>query len=339
MSGKPHTYTVLHPRSFDTQSLVRERFALDVLQGLSSRPRGLPSFYLYDDKGSQIFSRITDSTDYYPTRCEAEIFDLNKGALGSLLGEFGGRFSLIELGAGDGRKTKTLLQEFYGRGLDFRYVPIDISKSAIDGLTKDLEAGFADLECAGIVAEYFDGLRWLNREDEGPKCVLFLGSNIGNFDLPRARVFLRTLWNALSDGDLVLIGFDLKKDIDVMLRAYNDSGGVTREFNLNLLDRMNRELGATFINKHWSHFGTYDVRSGAMESYLISLKKQRVLIGELDREFEFLPYEPVHLEYSYKFLPEDVDALAEATGFRPVGKFFDSKHYFMDAVWRVVKGR
>jgi dimethylhistidine N-methyltransferase len=336
---KTDGYTLLHPRSFDTESLARERFALDVLQGLSSLPRGLPSLYLYDEAGSELFASITDCADYYPTRCEAEILTLNKGAIADVLSDMGTRVSVVELGAGDGRKTKILLKEFIARGADFRYVPIDISESAVAGLAKDLKTGFPDLETAGIVAEYFDGLRWLNRQDEGPKFVLFLGSNIGNFDPAKRRVFLRTLWNALSDGDYLLTGFDLKKDIDVMLRAYNDRDGLTRRFNVNLLERMNRELRANFQIGDWTHYGTYDVQSGAMESYLVSLKQQQVLIGELDRTFEFRPFEPVHLEYSYKYLPEEIDTLAEETGYRPVGRFYDTRSWFMDAVWRVSKGR
>lgn len=332
MSGH---YAVLNPKAFDADSLFKEQFALDVLMGLSTERKFLPSKYFYDEEGSSLFQRIMDLEEYYPTRCEFEIFQARKGEIARRLE--GAPFSCVELGAGDGRKTKVLLRRFREAGLAFRYVPIDISESAVAGLTEDLRREFPGIECRGIVAEYFDALRWLNRNDAQRKLVLFLGSNIGNFDAPRARVFLRTLWNALNGGDWALIGFDLKKDIDVLLRAYNDPAGVTDAFNLNVLTRINRELGADFDVRRFQHFGTYNVFSGAMESYLVSLERQTVQVAALNKSFDFRPFEPIHLEYSYKYLPEDIEALARETGFRVEATFRDSRGYFADSLWRVVK--
>jgi len=167
--------------------------------------------------------------------------------------------------------------------------------------------------------------------------VLFLGSNIGNFNGPQSRVFLRTLWNALSHGDRLLVGFDLKKEIDAMLAAYNDRGGATERFNLHLLERINEELGGRFQLEHFDHFGTYNVFTGAMESYLLSLREQDVFIGSLNKSFSFEAYEPIHTEYSFKYLPSDVEALGRETGFVVEGTFSDSREYFIDVLWRVVK--
>lgn len=332
---KSKRYKVLHPRTFDTDSLLREAFALDVLMGLSSEHKSLPSKYFYDDAGSALFSQIMDLPEYYPTSCERLILEARCWDIAEAVANE--PFRLVELGAGDGRKTRLLLDSFLQAKLDFDYVPVDISEAAMRDLTKRLSGELPALRCSGLVAEYFDGLRWLARESGTRMLVLFLGSNIGNFTGPGQRVFLRTLWSALDDGDLVLTGFDLKKDIDVLLAAYNDGQGVTKRFNLNLLQRINAELGGRFNLNDFRHFGTYNVFSGAMESYLISLHDQEVFIGALNRSFRFRAWEPIHVEYSFKFLPSDIPRLAEETGFEAVGTYGDPASYFIDALWRVRK--
>lgn len=332
MSGR---YTVLHPKTFDSESLFKEQFSLDVLLGLSTKRKFIPSKYFYDDEGSRLFERIMDLPEYYPTRCEAEILARHQEDIAGLLR--GSDFSCVELGAGDGRKTRILLRRFLEDGLKLRYVPIDISEASVKALTRALAVEAPGLECAGLVSEYFDALRWLNRHDARRKLVLFLGSNIGNFDAARSRVFLKTLWNSLNDGDLVLTGFDLKKDIDVLLAAYNDRQGVTDAFNLNVLARVNRELGGRFDLAKFQHFGTYNVFSGAMESYLVSLERQSVAVEDLSLSFDFQPYEPIHLEYSYKYLLGDIEAMAKETGFTVEATYLDSRRHFADSVWRAAK--
>jgi uncharacterized SAM-dependent methyltransferase len=188
-----------------------------------------------------------------------------------------------------------------------------------------------------VVADYADGLLWHSRRRDRRNLVLLLGSNIGNFHRSEARAFLRRLWSYLAPNDLLLIGFDLKKDIDQMLLAYNDSQGVTAAFNLNLLARVNRELAGEFELDGFRHFATYNVFSGAMESYLVSLQEQTVRVGDLHQEFHFRPFEPVHTEYSYKFLVSDIEGLAEDTGFSIEAQLFDDRQWFLDSVWRVLK--
>lgn len=245
--------------------------------------------------------------------------------------------NLIELGPGDARKTQVLLRHFLENDLDFQYVPIDISESAMKELTESLSVRFPKLNVHGFVSGYTNALNWVKNLDSRRNLVLFLGSNIGNFNRPAANVFLRSLWNALNHDDYVLIGFDLKKDIDLLLRAYNDSEGVTREFNLNLLRRINRELGANFDLSKFRHYANYDVFSGAMESYLVSSEKQSVFIGEIGQSFFFEAWEPIHTEYSYKYLESDIVKLAEATGFVPVQQWYDPDGYFTDCIWKVQK--
>ena len=328
-------YRILSPSDLEDVADEKRSFALDVLVGLSEIPKRLSSRYFYDDRGSELFQKIMDLPEYYLTNCEFEILNTQVEIIADLVKTH--NFNLVELGAGDGRKTSILLEYFMKRKYKFRYVPIDISEGAMKILIRNMNEKFPRLKCEGIVAEYFNGLKWLNKLGGGRNVVLFLGSNLGNFNKPQSRVFLRNLWNTLNDGDYLITGFDLKKDINLMRRAYNDKKGITRAFNLNLLSRINRELGANFDLDKFQHYSNYDVFTGAMESYLVSLEKQTVFIRELGQTFDFEPWEPIHTEYSYKYLESDIVELAEATGYSIVQQLYDSKHYFVDSVWRVHK--
>ena len=311
------------------------RFALDVLYGLSSSPKRLPSKYLYDDRGSALFAKITSLPDYYPTGCEKEILENHATDLARIMSA--APFDLVELGSGDGHKTQVLLQAFQAAGCDFRYVPIDISEAAVRGLIDTLSSRHPRLEVEGLVSEYFTGIEWLGRLQDRPTLVLFAGSNIGNFSRPEANVFLRTLWNGMNEGDRLLVGFDLKKDIEVMLRAYNDPQGVTREFNLNLLDRINRELGGDFDPDKFRFYSTYEVAEGSMNSYLVSLDRQNVFVETIGQVFQFEAWEPLQTEYSYKYLESDIDMMARVTGFEITDRFYDSRRFFTNSLWRVRK--
>ena len=328
-------YKTLTPKDLNDVVSENQTFAVDVLIGLSGQPKRLQSKYFYDDKGSLLFQKIMGLPEYYLTDSEFEIFQTHKTVISTLLS--GSNFNLVELGAGDGLKTNILLEQFLNDGLDFRFVPIDISESAMQDLTSSMAAKFPQLKAEGIVAEYFDGLKWLSNFTDQQNVVLFLGSNLGNFPKTQARVFLRSLWNTLNHGDYVVIGFDLKKDIDLMLKAYNDSQGVTAEFNLNLLDRINRELGGDFNRSKFRFFASYNVFSGAIESYLVSLEPQSVFIEQIGQSFSFDAWEPIHTEYSYKFLESDIKDLAHETGYRIETQLYDSKRYFTDSIWRVIK--
>lgn len=328
------SWRVLEQKEIQAEKSRRE-FANDVLLGLFGRPRRLPSRYFYDEEGNRLFQRIMELPEYYLTDCELSIFRRHKDRIAGHLA--GGRFNLVELGAGDGAKTKILLEHFLQQGLDFRYVPIDICQEAVAELVRHCGSVLPEMPTEGLVSEYFDGLHWISGLDEGKNVVLFLGSNVGNFTASEARVFLHSLWNALNDGDFLLIGFDLRKDIDTLVKAYSDSRGVTAEFNLNLLRRINRELGGDFRPERFAHYASYNFVSGAMESFLVSREAQTVTVEALRQRFAFEPWEPIHTEVSRKFLLSDITALAGETGFETVDEVSDSRGWFVDSLWRVRK--
>lgn len=328
-------YKVIDEKDYADSFGERDAFALDILVGLSERQKSIPSKYLYDARGSELFNQITELPEYYPTDCELEILEKRCSELSDIID--GHPFNLVELGAGFSRKTEIVLDCLLRKKREFQFVPIDISEAATADLVKSIGQRFPDLECNGLVSDYFNGLKWLNNRNAKQNFVLFLGSSIGNFTGAESRTFLRNAWNCLNHGDIMLIGFDLKKDIELLLHAYNDSQGVTAEFNLNILRRINRELGGQFDVTKFRHFGTYDVLSGGMESYLVSLERQSVYIEAVGRSFNFEPWEPIHTENSYKYLVTDIESLAAETGFSVITHFFDSRRYFADSIWRVEK--
>jgi L-histidine N-alpha-methyltransferase len=316
-----------------TNGAATSAFADDVLRGLSRRPKSLPSMYFYDEIGSRLFQRITELEEYYLTRAECEILQTYAGQLSELLGNR--PFRLVELGVGDGAKTRSLLRHFLAGGLQFEYMPIDICEHALVELTGSLRRQMPEdtLRVHGIVAEYFEAMSLLDRRPTERTVVLFLGSNIGNFEPRDARRFLRTLRRSLRPGDSVLIGFDLKKDPALLTRAYNDAQGVTREFNFNLLERINRELGGEFDRRRFRHYGAYNPRLGRMESWLVSLDDQQVAVRELGRVFELARGEGIHVECSYKYDDKQIERLAASSGFDVRQQFFDRRHWFVDSLW------
>ncbi|MFC1998635.1 L-histidine N(alpha)-methyltransferase [Chloroflexota bacterium] len=310
-------------------------FASDVDAGLSGPLKSISSKYLYDAEGDRLFQQIMELPEYYLTRCEFEILRDNRDKILALLGD--GPVNLVELGAGDGKKTFLLLEHFFEKGLAFRYVPVDISESAVCELVDNCCECYSEMTAEGLVAEYFDGLKWLSQLNQRRNFVLFLGSNIGNFSRNETELFLRGLWDALNDGDLVLIGFDLKKDMNRIKDAYDDSQGVTARFTLNLLRRINSELGGNFSLDQFEHYCTYNEQLDAVESYLISSKKQDVCIESLGKTYCFEEKEPLHVEYSHKFSQEDITRLAQKAGFKIAAQFYDSDRLFVDSIWQVEK--
>lgn len=327
-------YVVLQSKNVEKDQ--KEQFALDILKGLSSIPKSIPSKYFYDEKGSNLFQQITNLEEYYLTKYEFEILNKHKDEITSTFKDI--EFNLVDLGAGDARKTIILLKHFIKLGLKFTYFPIDISENTIAELTETLEKKFnKKLDFQGIVGEYFNALTWLNNQSGKPNLVLFLGSNIGNFTLIEAQTFLFHLWNSLKNKDYLLTGFDLKKDLEILHKAYNDSKNVTKEFNLNLLDRMNRELGANFDRTKFIHHTNYNAERGAMESWLISTVAQKAHIEVLHKDFCFEEWEGTRTEFSYKYTPQVIEQLADDTGFIVKKLFFDSKKFFCDALWQIKK--
>ena len=313
----------------------KQNFATDVLEGLSHSPKHLSCKYIYDERGSEIFKQIMDLPEYYLTACEMEILKNHKEKMVHLIKNPSLR--LVELGAGNGEKTKIILREMKKNKIDFTFNPIDLSHSAINELTLNIKKDIPDIHIEGQICEYFDGLKWLASLDKRLNVVLFLGSNIGNFNPREMDIFLSNLREACNEGDFLLIGFDLKKDNNLIIKAYNDAKGVTAQFNLNLLHRINGELGGHFNVGQFEYFSTYDTLDGAVKSYLISLKDQSVYIDKLNHQFSFSRRELIHTESSFKYNEGDINNLADKNGFVVVKNFFDSKKYFVDSLWRVQK--
>jgi L-histidine N-alpha-methyltransferase len=311
------------------------QFAADVLAGLSARPKHLSSKYFYDDEGSRLFQEIMKLPEYYLTGCELEIFERQADDIFRTFANGSNAFDLIELGAGDGTKTAVLVSHFLKSEADISYSPIDISQEALDALTTKFTNEFPALRMDARQGDYFHILKSLKNGGSRRKVLMFLGSNIGNFTREQSVDFFRHLREVMNPNDLLFIGFDLQKDPHVIANAYDDAAGVTAAFNLNLLTRINRELGADFNLAKFAHYANYRPIDGSARSYLISREKQAVHIAALDRGFEFEQWEPVFMEISQKYTIKMIEDLAADSGFAIKRNFFDGKNYYCDSLWQL----
>jgi len=306
----------------------------DVRTGLAQTPKRLSSRFFYDAEGSRLFQEIMHLPEYYLTRSEYEILSEQADALLQWFQPDGQPFDLIELGAGDGLKTKVLLNHFIQKEVPFAYVPIDISVDALNQLTDDIQQRWPQLAIRPLHDDYFRALSELSYQSDARKVILFLGSNIGNFSTDEARQFYQQLHQCLRPGDLVLTGFDLQKHPAVIHAAYNDRQGITRAFNLNLLRRLNRELDANFDLSAFDHYESYNPETGEARSYLVSLKSQEVRINALPLTVSFAYGEVIHTEISRKYSQADIQRLADNTGFSVKASFTDCKAYFADVIFQ-----
>jgi L-histidine Nalpha-methyltransferase len=309
-------------------------FGDDVLAGLTARPKTLPPKYFYDELGSRLFEAICALPEYYLTRAEAEIFAAHAD---EIVGR-AGLERLVELGGGSATKTRYLIEAAlrYHDGLD--YSSIDISEAALEASSRALRAEYPKLRVRGYRGEYFEGLRQLahdERSANGRTLVLFLGSNIGNFDPPEAQRFLQAIHRVLRPDDALLLGTDLKKDRAVLEAAYDDELGVTAAFDLNILARINRELGGQFSLRQFRHRAVYNEAAGRVEMHLESLVDQMVRIEKLDVSIPFRAGEMIHTESSYKFSLDEIDRLANSAGFDLEHSWFDSARRFACNLLRV----
>lgn len=311
----------------------KSEFMVDVHKGLSKTHKSIPSKYFYDQHGSELFNQISHHPDYYLTNIEIEILNLHKRRLSHLLSNEA--FNLIEFGPGEGIKTNLLIDQFLEDSLEFTYASIDISDNYLIKLIEKIKNKYHHLKLYHFNDDYLSGLQSATQKLTGRNVVLFLGSSIGNFAYNEANNFILNLRKILKPGDYVLIGFDLCKDIDKLLRAYNDSDGITKNFNLNLLKRINDELGGDFKINQFTHYGTYNPSTCAMESYLISKNKQIVHIDKLEQKFTFHEFEPIHVESSHKYLLSHIEQLAISNGFQIVEDYMDPEGYFTDSLWQI----
>lgn len=307
-------------------------FRKDVLDGLRAENKYLSSKYFYDETGDKLFQQIMACPEYYPTRCEMEIMQHQSGRMAQFFAEYSPSFDLIELGPGDASKSWFLLRELQKENAVFTYYPIDISSQVIGWLEDKLPVTLPGIHVRGLNGEYMEKMHQVNTFSPNRKIVLFMGANIGNMNVTQATQFCRQLHDHLQPGDLLLIGFDLKKHPRTILDAYNDRQGITRAFNLNLLRRINDELTADFDPDQFEHYPVYDPGSGACKSYLISRIAQEVHIG--DKTIFFRENEPIYMEISQKYSLEETELMAVQAGFEPIHTFFDSKKWFADVLWQ-----
>jgi L-histidine Nalpha-methyltransferase len=308
------------------------QFLKDVLKGLQASPKYLNSKYFYDKKGDELFQKIMASDEYYLTNSEMDIFlRQSKEIADSILLEED-TLDVIEFGPGDAVKSMHLVKELLKRKAIAVYFPIDISENIIGLLNQKLSKQLPDLKVHGLHGEYLHMLAQTHKLSKNKKLVLFLGANIGNFKFQEMPGFCKELNGMLSKGDSILIGFDLKKNPKKILAAYNDKEGLTSEFNLNLLTRINKELSADFNVNSFEHYATYDPDSGACKSFLVSLMTQNIYIDGTPIHFE--KNETIFMEISQKYSVGQIDEIALQCGFTPMAYFFDKEKYFVDVLWR-----
>ncbi len=310
------------------EATLRARLARDVRTGLTAVPKRLPCCYFYDEEGSRLFDAICGLPEYYLPAAEREILEAHAGEVASQVRE---RPVLVELGSGSAAKTRLVIDALLRRHGAITYAPIDISQSALELSASALLEDYPALEIHAVAGDYLDELRrpQVAAEPPGPpRLILWLGSSIGNLDRSEAAAFLRRIRGTMDRRDRLLVGIDLRKDRAVVEPAYNDAEGVTARFNLNLLARINRELGGAFDLRAFHHRAIYDEDVGRIEMYLLSARDQAVAIEGLELTVPFGAGEAVHTENSYKYSLEEIDALAAAADLAVAAQWTDGGRRF-----------
>mgnify|MGYP001186334071 CR=1 FL=1 len=306
-----------------------------IAKGLEQEPKRLPSWLFYDEIGDKIFQAIMRMPSYYLTACEFDIFKTQKDRILNHINADNGSFKLVELGAGDGTKTEVLLDYFLQKQVSFTYVPVDVSEAVLTQLATRLSKSLPDLKIHPECKLYSEALEIMKNDTSEKKLILFLGANIGNFNKEDAIAFIKKLAVNMNEPDRLMIGFDLKKDPRLIQAAYDDPDGITREFNLNLLGRINREFGGQFDLELFSHYPFYDPETGITKSFLVSKKEQEVWIDALEKSIHFDNAEIIHTEVSQKYDLKMINLLAAQAGLEIVDVIYDQKKYFADVVLKL----
>jgi dimethylhistidine N-methyltransferase len=310
--------------SVNQVALPLDSDARAVFEGLSSRPKQLPPRLFYDEAGSALFEQITELPEYYLTATEQAIFERHAGAMVEAAGESA---SIVELGAGTAKKTVLVLRAALERQPRVRFIPIDVSGSALEVACRRVRRELPRAEVHPLVLDYTQRLSALERF-AGPRLVLYIGSSIGNFEPMESAAMLHRLRLALEPGDALLLGTDLRKPERILLPAYDDAAGVTAAFNRNVLVRINREFAADFRPELFAHRALWNAGLSRMEMHLESTRAQQVRIRALDLTVSFERGERIHTENSYKFTPAMVGALASNSGFRVEQCWQDDRGWF-----------
>jgi L-histidine N-alpha-methyltransferase len=304
--------------------------ATAVRQGLAVQQKWLPAWLFYDADGSLLFEKITRLPEYYLTRTERDILSARAG---EIVAQAAGsnkpaRLRIAELGAGSADKTRLLLRAAVERQGTLIYEPVDVSPSALEEARERIEREIAGVHVLPRVMNYTEGLDFYPAAPGERRMLLYIGSSIGNFEPDEAADVLRIVRGALADGDTLLLGVDLRKDESTLLAAYNDAAGTTARFNLNMLARLNRELGATFDLGAFAHRALWNAAESRIEMHLESLAAQKVRIAELGFDVEFAAGERIHTENSYKYAPGQAEAILAAAGFATESRWTDTRGWF-----------
>jgi dimethylhistidine N-methyltransferase len=320
-------------------AVAEDDFARDVREGLTASRKTLPPRWFYDALGSALFDAICFLPEYYVMRAEAEVLTTHRHAIvDALVDANRGQVRLVELGSGAARKTRLLLDVVTERQSDVEYVPVDVDAQMLERSGRELLNEYQNLRVLAVSSDFtrpsipLAAAARRSASAHFRTVVLFLGSTIGNLDPDAAVEMLRDLRQGLSPGDAFFLGADLRKSREVLEPAYDDPLGVTAAFNLNLLGRINRELGGHFPLDAFRHRAFYDETHGRIEMHLVSARSQRVRIDALELEIDFSEGETIHTESSYKHDAQTLAALAAASGFTIEKQWTDSRGWFADVL-------
>ena len=305
-------------------SKLEKSFSEEILHGLKKNMKSISPKFFYDKKGSELFDQICLLSEYYPTKTEISILKEIQSELSSYLDD---SFRLVELGSGSSIKTRLILDVFVQIQDKIEYFPIDISDILAES-SEQLLQDYENLQITGIIDTYEGGLEFLKTYDKKKNLIVFLGSSFGNFSNSEGYAFLQKINSTMKSGDLFLIGLDLVKDKNILEKAYDDSQGITADFNLNLLSRINNELDGDFCLKNFSHIATYNELDQRIEMYLKSLVNQSIILSKPGFSFSLKKDELIHTEYSHKYTEQQISKLLKSTGFKPKKTWIDKNNYF-----------
>jgi L-histidine Nalpha-methyltransferase len=305
-------------------SKIEKTFAEEISSSLNRDSKFIAPKFFYDKKGSDLFEKICNLPEYYPTRTEIGILKNLQTELPSFIDD---SFRLVELGSGASVKTRLLIDIFSKIQQTTEYFPIDISEILAES-SEQLLRDYDDLRITGIIDTYEGGLEFLKNYDDKNNLILFLGSSFGNFPPTNGKTFLEKINSTMKSGDLFLIGLDLVKDSQILESAYDDAQGATAKFNLNVLSRINDELDADFNLNNFSHYSTYNEEDQRIEMYLKSLVNQSVIISKSNLSLNLEKNELIHTEYSHKYTLEQIKTLLESTGFKINHTWLDENTHF-----------
>lgn len=308
-------------------------FLNDVIRGLSSTPKAIPSRYFYDDMGNKLFQQIMQLEEYYLPGAEMDIIENQTGSIIHDLRLKNDTLDVIELGAGDGSKTLSFIQQASRANIKIQYYPLDISPEVLDINMRLIHSRLPDVDVHPIAGNFFETITEIPKT-ENKRLILYMGSSIGNLSDKEIANLLGSIRSVMDHKDAAMIAFDLKKSPRTILESYDDSQGITRQFNLNLLHRINRELHADFDVSQFEHFPTYDPVSGTVYSYLISKREQTVYIDSGNYSFYFEPFEVIHTEISRKFSLPQIEGICAANGFVTERCYTDNMQRYAVALLR-----